>query len=110
MEYSKKTKRLMTMLLGLAMSMNDNGYMVDRREQYNELTDEEKSELSRRIKEQREKKKNERLKEQGVNGWVYCRKDKNGNDVTEVIYAINKKNADRKAKNKGYFILAKPKI
>jgi len=57
MEYSKKTKRLMTMLLGLAMSMNDNGYMVDRREQYNELTDEEKSELSRRIKEQREKKK-----------------------------------------------------
>lgn len=47
----------MTMLLGLAMSMNDNGYMVDRREQYNELTDEEKSELSRRIKEQREKKK-----------------------------------------------------
>jgi len=57
--------------------------------EYKELTDKQKAE----IKAIAEQKRLERLKKQGVKEYFYGDK---------VIYARNKKNADRKARNKGY--------
>jgi hypothetical protein len=75
-----------SVLLAAAM-MGDEGYM--ERDEYRELTDEEKVKLKSEIK----KKKVARLEQRGVKKFFY------GDNV---IYARNKKNADRKAKNKGY--------
>jgi len=71
-------------LFTMMAAMGDTGY--SERSKYRELTDEEKAEL----KAIAEKK---RLKQQGVNEYFYGQ---------NVIYARNKKNADRKARNKGY--------
>ncbi len=65
----------------------DTGY--SERSEYRELTDEEKEKL----KAIAENKRIERLKKQGVNEYFYGQ---------NVIYARNQKNADRKARNKGY--------
>ncbi len=68
-------------------AMGDTGY--SERSEYRELTDEEKEKL----KAIAENKRIERLKQQGVNEYFYGQ---------NVIYARNQKNADRKARNKGY--------
>lgn len=77
---------MFAMMVAMA-SMGDTGY--SKRSQYRELTSEEKEELKAII----EKKRLERLKKQGVNEYFYGQ---------NVIQARNKKNADRKARNKGY--------
>ena len=77
---------LFTMMAAMA-AMGDAGY--SERSEYRELTDEEKAEL----KDIAEKKRLERLKHKGVNEYFYGQ---------NVIYARNQKNADRKARNKGY--------
>ena len=77
---------LYTMFAAMA-AMGDTGY--SERSEYRELTDEEKEKL----KAIAENKLIERLKQQGVNEYFYGQ---------NVIYARNKKNADRKARNKGY--------
>jgi len=77
---------LFTMMAAME-AMSDTGY--SERNEYLELTDEEKAEL----KAIKEKKRLEQLKKQGVNEYFYGQ---------NVIYARNKKNADRKARNKGY--------
>ena len=74
-------------MMAAMASMGDNSYY--ERSEYRELTDEEKEEL----KAIAEKKRLERLKKQGVNEYFYGQ---------NVIYARNQKNADRKAKRKGY--------
>jgi len=56
---------------------------------YSKLTDEEKE----RLKAIAEKRRIDQLKQRGVNEYFY------GDNV---VYARNKKNADRKARNKGY--------
>ncbi len=81
-----KLRSLMMMYGAMAM-MGDFGYK--KATEYKELTDEQKAE----IKAIAEQKKIERLKKQGVKEYFYGDK---------VIYARNKKNADRKARNKGY--------
>jgi len=68
-------------------SMGNTGY--SERDEYRELTDEEKE----RLKAIAEKKSIERLKQKGVNEYFYGQ---------NVIYARDQKNADRKARNKGY--------
>jgi len=68
-------------------AIGDTGYL--ERSEYRELTDEEKEKL----KAIAENKRIERLKQQGVNEYFYGQ---------NVIYARNQKNADRKARNKGY--------
>ncbi len=77
---------LFTMMAAMA-AMGNTGY--SERSEYRELTDEEKAEL----KAIAEKKRLERLKQKGVNEYFYGQ---------NVIYARNQKNADRKARNKGY--------
>jgi hypothetical protein len=77
---------LFTMMAAMA-AMGDTGY--SERSEYRELTDEEKEEL----KAIAEKKRLERLKQKGVNEYFYGQ---------NVIYARDQKNADRKARNKGY--------
>ena len=77
---------LFTMMAAMA-AMGDIGY--SEKSEYRELTDEEKE----RLKAIAEKKRIERIKQQGVNEYFY------GHNV---IYARNQKNADRKARNKGY--------
>jgi len=64
-------------------SMGETGY--SERSEYRQLTDEEKAIA--------EKKRLERLKEKGVNEYFYG---------ANTVYARNQKNADRKARNKGY--------
>lgn len=68
-------------------SMGNMGY--SERSEYLELTDEEKEKL----KAIAENKRIERLKQQGLNEYFYGQ---------NVIYARDQKNADRKARNKGY--------
>lgn len=68
-------------------SMGNTGY--SERDEYRELTDEEK----KRLKDIAEKKRIERLKQKGVSEYFYGQ---------NVIYARDQKNADRKARNKGY--------
>jgi predicted transglutaminase-like cysteine proteinase len=80
----KKTHALMTMFAAMAMSA-DNSFM-ERREYKEELTDEEQAEL----KAIAERKRNER---NGLTEFKYG---------TESVWALNRKNADRKAKRKGY--------
>ena len=80
----KRTHALMTMFAAMAMSA-DNSFM-ERREYKEELTDEEKAEL----KSIAERKRNER---NGLTEFKYG---------TESVWALNRKNADRKAKLKGY--------
>ena len=105
MGMSRKTAGLLTMFMGMAMAMKGNGWMDDRREQYNELTAEEKELLQKRIKAEKERQRIERLKAKGVQEWIYFKKDDTGNEISVTIYARNKKNADRKANNKGCFVL-----
>jgi len=81
-----KLRRLI-MLYGAATMISDFGY--ETTSEYKELTDEQKAE----IKAIAEQKKLERLKKQGVKEYFYGDK---------VIYARNKKNADRKSRKKGY--------
>ncbi len=83
---NSKMKSLMLMYGAMAM-MGDFGYQQET--EYKTLTDEQKQEL----KAIAEQKRIERLKKQGVKEYFYGDK---------VIYARNKKNADRKARNKGY--------
>lgn len=80
----KRTHTLMTMLAALAVS-TDNSFMKQRKYK-EELTDEEKAEL----KDIAERKRNER---NGLTEFKYG---------TESVWALNRKNADRKAKRKGY--------
>ena len=82
-----KSKLGLFAMMAAMASMGDNSYY--ERSEYRELTDEEKEEL----KAIAEKKRLERLKKQGVNEYFYGQ---------NVIYARNQKNADRKAKRKGY--------
>jgi len=104
MAISKRTAGLFSMFLGLAMS-NDSSWMYDKREQYNELTSEQKEELHKRIKAEKERERIERLKAKGVKEWIYYKKvDDDRIEVQIKIYARNKKNADRKARNKGCVI------
>ncbi len=81
-----KIKSLMIIYGAMAM-MGDLGYHDDS--EYELLTEDEKSELKTIAK----KNKIERLKKQGVREYFYGE---------NIIYARNKKNADRKARNKGY--------
>lgn len=82
-----KSKLGMFAMMAAMASMDEAGY--SKRSEYRELTDEEKAKL----KAIAEKKRLERLKEKGVNEYFYGQ---------NVIYARNQKNADRKARNKGY--------
>jgi len=81
-----KMKSLLKMYAAMAV-MGDFGFKDKLG--YAELTDEEKAE----IKAIAERKRIEKLKKQGVKEYFYGQK---------IIYARNKKNADRKARNKGY--------
>jgi hydroxylamine reductase (hybrid-cluster protein) len=74
------------MMMAMA-SMGDPGY--SERSEYRELTDEEKEQL----KAIAEKKRIERLKQKGVSEYFYG---------VNSVYARDQKNADRKARNKGY--------
>jgi hypothetical protein len=74
------------MIVAMA-SMGNTGY--SERDEYRELTEEEKE----RLKAIAEKKRIERLKQKGVSEYFYGQ---------NVIYARDQKNADRKARNKGY--------
>ena len=70
-----------------AMAMSGTDYLDESG--YRELTDKEKDEL----KTIAENRRLERLKQKGVNEYFYGQ---------NVIYARNQKNANRKAKSKGY--------
>jgi hypothetical protein len=74
-------------MLAAMAAMGDSGYL--EKSEYRELTDEEKEQL----KAIAEKKRIERIKQKGVSEYFYGQ---------NVIYARNQKNADRKARNKGY--------
>lgn len=74
---------MLAMMAAMA-SMEANG--CSEKSNYRELTDEE-------LKAIAEKKRLERLKKQGVSEYFYGE---------NVIYARNQKNADRKARKKGY--------
>jgi hypothetical protein len=82
-----KSKLGLYAMFAAMAAMGDTGY--SERSEYRELTDEEKEKL----KAIAENKRIERLKQQGVNEYFYGQ---------NVIYARNQKNADRKARNKGY--------
>ena len=82
-----KRKLGMIAMMAAMASMGESGY--SERSEYRQLTDEEKAEL----KVIAEKKRLERLKEKGVNEYFYG---------ANTVYARNQKNADRKARNKGY--------
>jgi len=86
MNRMKKQAGLLAMMASMA-SMYGSGYHEGT--EYQGLTDKKKEEL----KSFSEKKRIERLKKQGVNEYFYGQ---------NVIYARNQKNADRKARNKGY--------
>ncbi len=79
--------RRLAMIYGAMAMMGDLSY--NNEPEYKTLTDEEKVKL----KAIADAKRKERLKKQGVQEYFYGNK---------VIYARNKKNADRKARNKGY--------
>ena len=83
----RKSKLGLYAMFAAMAAMGDTGY--SERSEYRELTDEEKEKL----KAIAENKRIERLKQQGVNEYFYGQ---------NVIYARNQKNADRKARNKGY--------
>ena len=82
-----KSKLGLYAMFAAMAAMCDTGY--SERSEYRELTDEEKEKL----KAIAEDKRIERLKQQGVNEYFYGQ---------NVVYARNQKNADRKARNKGY--------
>lgn len=82
----KNKSGLYAMLASMAVIGNI-GY--SERSEYQELTDEERE----KIKSITKKKRMEKLRKQGVNEYFYGK---------NVVYARNKKNADRKARNKGY--------
>ena len=83
-----KSKLGMFAMMAAMASMGELGY--SERSEYQELTEEEKL----RLKAIAKKKRLERLKQKGVNEYFYGK---------NVIHARNQKNADRKARNKGYF-------
>jgi hypothetical protein len=83
-----KKLELLALMSGM-LAMGNPGY--SERIEYRQLTDKEKEHL----KALAEKKRVDRLKRKGVNEYFYGQ---------NVIYARNQKNADRKAKNKGYLI------
>ena len=80
-----KMKSLLKIYTVIAI-MGDFGYK--NKPEYAELTDEEKAEIKAII----ERKRIEKLKKQSVKEYFYGQK---------IIYA-RKKNADKKARNKGY--------
>lgn len=82
-----KSKKGLFAMMAAMMAMGGTGH--SERSEYRELTDEEKEKL----KAIAENKRIERLKQRGVNEYFYGQ---------NVIYARNQKNADRKARNKGY--------
>lgn len=82
----KNTLGMLSILAAMS-EMGDIGY--SERSEYQELTDEEKEQFKAIL----EKKRIEKLKKQGVNEYFYGE---------NVVYARDKKNADRKAKNKGW--------
>jgi hypothetical protein len=82
-----KSKLGMLAMMAAMASMGETGY--SERSEYRQLTDGEKAEL----KAIAEKKRLERLKQKGVNEYFYGQ---------NVIYARNQKNADKKARKKGY--------
>ena len=83
---NSKMKARLIMFAAMAV-MGDYSYTLDA--EYKELTETEREQ----IKAIAEAKREERLKKQGVNKYFYGQ---------NVITARNKKNADRKARNKGY--------
>jgi len=86
----KKSHALMTMM-GMAMALSDqNGLYNDTETVRKPLTKEQIQERKRLKQEAIEKKRRENY---GLTEYFY------GDNV---IYARNKKNADRKARNKGY--------
>lgn len=86
----KKSHALMTMM-GMAMALSDqNGLYNDPETVRKPLTKEEIEEHKRLKKEAIEKKRRENY---GLAEYFYGE---------NVIYARNQKNADRKARNKGY--------
>jgi hypothetical protein len=82
-----KSKLGMFAMMAAMASMGESGY--SERSEQRKLTDEDKEEL----KAIAEKKRLERLKEKGVNEYFYG---------ANTVYARNRKNADKKARNKGY--------
>lgn len=82
-----KSKLGLYAMFAAMAAMGNTGY--SERDEYRELTDEEKE----RLKAIAENKRIERLKQKGVSEYFYGQ---------NVIYARDKKNADRKARNKGY--------
>jgi len=82
-----KSKLGMFAMMAAMAFMGNDGY--SERSEYRKLTDEEKSEL----KAIAEKKRLELLKQKGVNEYFYG---------VNTVFARNQKNADRKARNKGY--------
>ena len=82
-----KSKLGLFAMLAAMDAMWDTGY--SKKSKYRKLTDEEKEQLKAIAK----KKRIEKLKQQGVNEYFYGQ---------NVIYARNQKNADKKARNKGY--------
>jgi uncharacterized Fe-S center protein len=82
-----KSKLGMFAMMAAMASMGESGY--SERSEQRKLTDEDKEEL----KAIAEKKRLERIKEKGVNEYFYG---------ANTVYARNRKNADKKARNKGY--------
>lgn len=82
-----KSKLGLFAMMSAMASMGESGY--SERSEYKELTEEEKLKL----KAIAENRKINRLKKNGVNEYFYWQ---------NVIYARDQKNADRKARNKGY--------
>ena len=101
----RKVTGLISMFMSLAMSIENNEYIDDKLEQYNQLTQKEKEDLYKQINIEREKRRIKYLKEKGVQEWIYFKKDETGNEISVIIYARNKKNADRKAKNAGCLVI-----
>ena len=71
-------------MMAAMASLSEHDYT--ERKESNRLTDEDKMKL-------KEIHKNKRLKKKGLNEYFY---------EDNVVYALNQKNADRKAKNKGF--------
>lgn len=93
-----KQKDKYLLMLGMAMAMakangKDNGFLS---------YDDVKRRTNKRVKKSSQNRR-KRLLTKGVNEYLY---HKIGDDeVTIIILARNKKNADRKARNKGCFVI-----
>ena len=86
-----KKSHALTTIMGMAMALSDQNILYNDTETVRKpLTKEEIKERQRLKQEAFEKKRRENY---GLTGYFYGE---------NVVYARNKKNADRKARNKGY--------